>query len=133
MAPNTDRTGRNGRSAENEATLMPAAFRESQADSHPEVERRFLIHPELAGRVVDQLFEQRLIPAADDRLQLFDQLFLALEIGRRKELVVSERVQEVVVFGRALFLDIAEVGVPYSLGRQIDTLGSGPRDFHQVV
>ena len=40
---------------------------------------------------------------------------------------------EVIVFGRALFLDIAEVGVPYSLGRQIDALGSGPRDLHQVV
>jgi hypothetical protein len=112
---------------------MPAAFRESQAHRHSKVERGFLIHPELAGGVIDQLLEERLVPVAEDWLQLFDQLFLPLKIRGRKKFVVSQRVQEIVVLGRALLFDIAEVGVPYSFGGQIDALGSCSCDFHQVV
>ena len=63
----------------------------------------------------------------DELLQTLDDFFLALHIGRREQLVFVQRVEQLVVFGRALFLDIAEARVPDAVVGHLDALGPRSR------
>jgi len=59
---------------------MPPPVRQSEPNCHAEMERRFLVQPEVAGLIVDQVFEELLVLLADDGLELVHERFLALEI-----------------------------------------------------
>src|SRR5215203_4217713 len=109
---------------------VPPPLGEPQPDSHAQVKRRFLIEPDLPRQVIDELLEQLAVLFADDLLQVLDYFLLALYIGRSEQLVLVERVEQLVVLGGALFLDVAEAGVAHTALRQLDPLGSGARDVH---
>ena len=74
------------------------------------MKRRFLVQPDLAREVVDELFDELVVAFVDDLLQALDDLFLALHVGRREQLVFVQGIEQLVVFGRALLFDIAKLG-----------------------
>jgi hypothetical protein len=104
---------------------VPASFREPQPHGHSEVKRGFLMKPEMPRLVVHQIIDQRFIVRivrAEQRLQLIDDLLLALYVHRGKQLVLMQHIEQLVVFRGALFLDIAEARIPDPLVREIDPL-----------
>ena len=112
---------------------MPSSFGEPEPDGHAEMKRRFLVQPDLPCEVVDQLFDELVVMFVDDFFQPLDDFFLALNIGRGEQLVLVQGLDQLVVFGRALLLDIGEAGVPYTVVRHVDALGSRASDIHQIV
>src|SRR5687768_7764083 len=112
---------------------VSSPFREPQADSHAEVKGRFLVQPDLARQIVDELLDELIILFAHDLFEALNDFFLPLYVRRCEQLIVVQRLEEFVVLVRALLLDVAEARISNAVLRNLDALRSRARDIHQIV
>ncbi len=75
------------------------------------MKRRFLMQPQMPRLVVHEIFNQFLVLLADKGFQLVDDLLLSLHVHRLEELVLVQDVEQLVVLGGRLILDVAEAGI----------------------
>ena len=75
------------------------------------MKRALLLQPDLRRLVVDELVDERLQVLGQRDLDRADEIFLAIEIGGRVELVLVDVAEQVLVFVRALLLDLREARI----------------------
>src|SRR5688572_19007560 len=97
------------------------------------MERGFLVEPDLPREIIDELFDELVIGFVDELFQALDNLFLPLHVGGGEQLVIMQRLEQLVVFDRTLLFDIAEARVTDAVVGHIDPLGSRARNVHEVV
>src|SRR5688500_6740262 len=112
---------------------VPSPFREAESHGHAQMERGFLVEPDLPREIIDELFDELMIGFVDELFQALDNLFLPLHVGGGEQLVIMQRLEQLVVFDRTLLFDIAEARVTYAVVGHIDPLGSRARNVHEVV
>ena len=97
------------------------------------MECRFLIQPDLPRQIIDELLDQFLIVFGDAIFQKLDNLLLPLHVRRSEQLVLVQGIEQFIVLGGALLLDITEAGEPDAIVGHVDALGPRARDIHQIV
>ena len=81
---------------------------ELAADGEADVVRAFLLHPDVPRVVVGQLDDQHALVFGQRRRNLLDQLLLALDVDRREQLVLVDRLEQLLVFVLALIFGVGK-------------------------
>ena len=68
-------------------------MRKPSSYGEPEVIRAFLLQPHVARVIVGEFHNQHALVLGERRRNLFDELFLTLNVDRREQLVLVNRLQ----------------------------------------
>lgn len=85
----------------------------------------------MTGVVIGELDDHHALGFRKGGRNLLDELLLPLNIHRRKELVLVDRLQQVLIFGFALILGIGERGHVTKLAVKFQLRGAAFGEFEQ--
>jgi len=106
---------------------------DTPAHGKTHVVRAFLLQPDVPRMVVGQLDDERARRLRQRRGDPFDELLLAGDVDRSKQLVLMNRLQQFFVLVFALLLGIREGWDVPSLAFEFELRGATIRQFEQLI